>query len=87
MVQDERKKIFPECMVSFILVNNSISIQYTDYLIYTNNSDDVNAETLQSSEKGHMVPGMTNSENKGVDQLHNFRAVDLRLVLPTPVFS
>ena len=56
MVQDERKQIFPECMVSFILVNNSISrgqLQYTDYLIYTNNSDDVNAETLQSSEKGH----------------------------------
>ena len=44
-------------MVSFILVNNSISrgqLQYTDYLIYTNNSDDVNAETLQSSEKGHI---------------------------------
>ena len=56
MVQDERKQIFPECMASFILVNNSISrgqLQYTDYLIYTNNSDDVNAETLQSSEKGH----------------------------------
>ena len=49
--------MFPECMVSFILVNNSISrgqLQYTDYLIYTNNSDDVNAETLQSSEKGHI---------------------------------
>ena len=44
-------------MVSFILVNNSISrgqLQYTDYLIYTNNSHDVNAETLQSSEKGHI---------------------------------
>ena len=57
MVQDERKQIFPEPMVSFILVNNSISrgqLQYTDYLIYTNNSDDVNAETLQSSEKGHI---------------------------------
>ena len=58
MVQDERKQIFPECMVSFILVNNSISrgqLQYTDFLIYTNNSDDVNAETLQSSEKGHIL--------------------------------
>ena len=57
LVQDDRKQIFPECMVSFILVNNSISrgqLQYTDYLIYTNNSDDVNAETLQSSEKGHI---------------------------------
>ena len=56
MVQDERKQIFPERMVSFILVNNSIlrgQLQYTDYLIYTNNSDDVNTETLQSSEKGH----------------------------------
>ena len=44
-------------MVSFISVNNSIlrgQLQYTDYLIYTNNSVDVNAETLQSSEKGHM---------------------------------
>ena len=56
MVQDERKQIFPEYMVDFILVNNSISrgqLQYTDYLIYTNNSDNVNAETLQSSEKGN----------------------------------
>ena len=55
-MQDERKQIFPERMVSFILVNNSISrgqLQYTDYLIYTNNSDDANAEMLQSSEKGH----------------------------------
>ena len=45
-------------MVSFILVNNSISrgqLQYTDYLIYTNNSNDVKAETLQSSEKGHSL--------------------------------
>ena len=44
-------------MVSFILVNNNISrgqLQYTDNVIYTNNSDDVNAETLQSSEKGHI---------------------------------
>ena len=58
MVQDERKQTFPEHMVCFILVNNSISrgqLQYTDYLIYTNNSDDVNAETLQSSEKGHRL--------------------------------
>ena len=57
LVQDKRKQIFPERMVSFILVNNSISrgqLQYTDFLIYTNNSDDVNAETLQSSEKGHI---------------------------------
>ena len=57
MVQDEWKQIFPERMVSFILVNNSISrdqLQYTDKLIYTNNSDDVNAETLQSSERGHI---------------------------------
>ena len=56
LVQDERKQIFPECMVSFILVNNSIlrgQLQYTDYLIYTSNSDHVKAETLQSSEKGH----------------------------------
>ena len=63
MVQDERKQLFPERMVSFILVNNSISrgqLQYTDYLIYTKNSDDVNAETLQSFEKGHkhMIPIM-----------------------------
>ena len=57
LVQDERKQIFPECMVSFILVNNSFSrgqLQYTDYLIYTNNSDDVNAETLHSIEKGNI---------------------------------
>ena len=58
MVQDERKQIFLECMVSFILVNKSISrgqLQYKDYLIYTNNLDNVNAETLQSSEKGYIV--------------------------------
>ena len=62
MVRDERKQIFPERMVSFILVNNSISrgqLQYTDYLIYTNNSDNVNAETLQSSEKGHILNNMS----------------------------
>ena len=61
-VQDERKQIFPERMVSFILVNNSISrgqLQYTDNLIYTNNSDDVNAETLLSSEKGHKCVSST----------------------------
>ena len=78
MVQDERKKIFPECMVSFILVNNSISrgqLQYTDYLIYANNSDDVNAETLQSSEKGHINA----SELLRLD-LVRFQEINLKIV-------
>ena len=82
MVQDERKQIFPEYMVGFILVNNSISrgqLQYTDYLIYTNNSDDVNAETLQSSEKGNKFSSEKNFQKISMTKFFFFTKIRSRL--------